>query len=147
MCAVKRRVLIVEDDHDLRHLFSSWLALAGFTVETATDGISALQRVDSSPPDLLLLDLGLPLLRGEHVANELAAQSHTRDIPVVVVTGEVFSTPLAAAACVLAKPVTAGQLVQTVQRCLTAPAAVVDTTAVPSVSEASRRKARRKKRR
>lgn len=119
-----RRILIIEDDHDLRHLYSSWLALAGFDVETAADGITALQHVEVNPPDLLVLDLGLPLLRGEHVANELAARAHTRDIAVVVVTGEVTPVAPAAAACVLAKPITSGQLVQTVQRCLSAPPAV-----------------------
>jgi DNA-binding response OmpR family regulator len=139
---VKQRVLIVEDDHDLRHLFSSWLALAGFEVETASDGISALQHADVRPPDLLLLDLGLPFLRGEHVANEFAAQAHTHDIPVVVVTGELVTAPPAAAACVLSKPVTAGQLVQTVQRCLTASVATTSATKDPRHSKTIRKKRR-----
>jgi DNA-binding response OmpR family regulator len=118
MALVSARVLIVEDDGDLRHLYGSWLALAGFRVQTATDGISALQHVDADPPDLLLLDLGLPLLRGEHVANELAAQAHTRAIPVVVVTGQPSALAPAAAACVLRKPVEHDELIDTVRRCL-----------------------------
>lgn len=114
---MKRRILVVEDDSDLRHLYSSWLSLAGFAVETAGDGIIALQLVEQDPPDLLLLDLGLPLLRGEHVANELAARAHTREIPVIIVTGEPVSLA-PAAACVLTKPVELERLVDTVRRCL-----------------------------
>lgn len=115
---MKRRILVVEDDSDLRHLYSSWLSLAGFAVETAGDGIIALQLVEQDPPDLLLLDLGLPLLRGEHVANELAARAHTREIPVIIVTGEPVSLAPAAASCVLTKPVELERLVDTVRRCL-----------------------------
>lgn len=112
------RVLVVEDDADLRHLFSTHLALAGFTVETVGDGFAALRRIDQAPPDLLVLDLGLPMISGDCVANELAASAHTRDIPVVVVTGQLTASPPTNAACVLWKPVALPNLVATVKRCL-----------------------------
>jgi CheY-like chemotaxis protein len=115
------RILIVEDDPDARHLFSSWLSLAGYAVDHVADGVAALQRLEIETPDLLVLDLGLPLLRGEHVANELAARAHTRHIPIVVVTGEAPELAPAAAACVLIKPVDPDVLVSTVARCLAAP--------------------------
>lgn len=112
------RILIVEDDPDARHLFASWLSLAGYAVDHASDGVAALQRFELETPDLLVLDLGLPLLRGEHVANELAARA--RHIPIVVVTGEPPELAPMAAACVLMKPVDPDVLVSTVARCLAA---------------------------
>jgi DNA-binding response OmpR family regulator len=112
------RILVVEDDADLRHLFSTHLALAGFSVESVQDGLAALWHIEQSPPDLLILDLGLPLMSGESVADELAASAQTRDIPVVVVTGQLSALPPSHAACVLWKPVALEHLVATVRRCL-----------------------------
>lgn len=112
------RVLIVEDDGDLRHLFSTQLTLAGFRVEAVDNGLAALQRIDEAPPDLLLLDLGLPVISGHSVANELAASALTRDIPLVVVTGQLTTAPPTNASCVLWKPVSLPNLIATVNRCL-----------------------------
>lgn len=112
------RILIVEDDSDLRHLFSTQLTLAGYTVDAVEDGLAALRRIDEQPPDLLVLDLGLANMPGDAVANELAASAHTRDVPVVVVTGQLAIAPPANAACVLWKPVALRNLITAVERCL-----------------------------
>lgn len=115
---ISPRVLIVEDDGDLRHLFSTQLTLAGFRAESVDNGLAALQRIDEAPPDLLLLDLGLPVISGLSVANELAASALTRDIPLVVVTGQLTTAPPTNAVCVLWKPVSLPNLIATVNRCL-----------------------------
>lgn len=120
--AEPQTILVVEDSPDLRHLFSTYLRLAGYTVEAVGDGLAALRRIEQAPPHLLVLDLGLPYLRGEDVASELAAQAHTREIPVVIVTGEPRAIAPASAACVLMKPVNPADLVITVKRCLQTPA-------------------------
>lgn len=116
----RRKVLIVDDDPPLRWFFRTALTQAGFEVREVSNGYDALQAVEDHLPDLVVLDLGLPVVSGRMVAEELAAQVHTRDIPVVVVTGEpdVEVKTVVGADCVLTKPVTAEKLIDTVQRCL-----------------------------
>jgi CheY-like chemotaxis protein len=112
------KILVVEDDADLRYLYATSLALAGYDTHAVEDGIPALRRVDQDPPDLLLLDLSLPTLGGEHVASELAANDRTRHIPIIVVTGQPLHKPPPYAVCVLTKPVDMDRLVEAVRRCL-----------------------------
>ena len=114
----RRTILIVEDDEDLRRLFRTALALAGFDVIEAGDGLEALHRIDSGLPDLVVLDLMLPGVSGLVVQQELAAQAMTRRIPIVVITGSAIDPTNLEVACLLRKPVTPDQLIGTVQKCL-----------------------------
>jgi DNA-binding response OmpR family regulator len=116
----RRTILIVEDDSDLRRMFRLALALEGFVVLEAADGLAALHIIDSERPDLVVLDLGLPVVSGHAVRAELAAHAYTRQIPVVVVTGWPVSQEQLEVACLLRKPVEPGDLITTVRRCLAA---------------------------
>jgi CheY-like chemotaxis protein len=113
-------ILIVEDDEDLRRMFRTALTLAGYEVTEAGDGLEALQRLDSSPPHLVVLDLLLPGVSGVVVRQEIAAQALTREIPVVVITGSTMLEADLDVACFLRKPVTPDRLVDVVQTCLAA---------------------------
>jgi DNA-binding response OmpR family regulator len=110
--------LIVEDDDELRRMFRVALAFAGFNVKEADNGLDALRLIDRDPPDLVVLDLGLPVVSGHVVRQDIAAQAHTRNIPVVVVTGLPGEHDGLDVACLLKKPVTPEQLVRTVDSCL-----------------------------
>ena len=111
-------VLIVEDDAPLRRLYRTALSLAGFDVREVADGYAALQAIDESRPDLIVLDLLLPGVNGFAVREELKAQAHTRDLPVVIVTGtDGMAHYELDANCVLRKPVTPDRLVATVWSC------------------------------
>ncbi len=115
----RRRVLLVEDDDDLRQLFRVALSLAQFEVFEASGGLEALRQLDAQPPDVVVLDLMMPGLDGYAVRQELEAHAHLRSIPVVVVTGNPpASLDRLRAHCVLTKPVSTAQLVATVERCL-----------------------------
>ena len=113
-----RRILIVEDDADLRRMFRTALSFAGYRVLEAGDGMHALGILDRDPPDLVILDLGLPLVSGQVVQQEIAAQAHMRDIRVVVVTGMPGSHEEMKVACVLRKPVSPDELIEAVRKCL-----------------------------
>lgn len=63
------------------------LIFAGYDVQEARGGFEALRRLDSDPPDLVVLDLLLPGVDGFAVRQELAAHAHTRNIPIMIVTG------------------------------------------------------------
>ena len=114
----RKRVLIVEDDGDLRRMFRTALAMAGYDVEEAGDGVDALNMVENRPPDLIVLDLVLRALDGISVQQELAARTLTQHIPIVIVTGSSLDTRALPVACVLQKPVMPDDLVRTVQRCM-----------------------------
>lgn len=114
----RRVILIVEDDGDLRRMFRTALTLAGFAVEEASDGAGALYRIEQKPPDLVVLDLGLPTVSGLIVHQEIAAHAHTRSIPVVIVTGSTMNLDHMDVSCVLRKPVDPELLVITVRRYL-----------------------------
>src|SRR5437867_13054072 len=112
----EKRILIVEDDPDLRRLFRTALSMSGYEVEDASDGIDALHLIENRPPDLVVLDLVLRVLDGASVQQELAAQAITRHIPVVVVTGTDIDIQGINVACILHKPVMPDTLVATVQQ-------------------------------
>lgn len=101
----RKTVLLVEDDEDLRTLYRAWITGAGFDVLETDDGIDALQIIDSSPPDLIILDIRLPTLDGLSVREEIAADARTRDIPVIVVTGSQVDVKRLTGTRVLHKPV------------------------------------------
>jgi len=110
----QKRVLIVEDDADLRRMYRTSLALAGFIVDEAGDGIDALRIVENRLPDLIVLDLMLHALDGISVQQELAARAVTRQIPIVVVTGSTIASDALPVACILRKPVMPDELVRMV---------------------------------
>ena len=99
-----QRILVVEDNTDLRRMFRMALALAGYDVEEAGDGLDALRLVENHAPDLVVLDLVLHSLDGVSVQQELAARPVTSQIPIVIVTGSTIDTD-PRVACVLHKPV------------------------------------------
>jgi DNA-binding response OmpR family regulator len=115
---VSKRILIVEDDDDLRGLFRDVLVLASFDVEVAADGPQALRRIDNRLPDLVVLNLRLPMVSGVEIRHDLAANTQTRLIPIVVVTGSPDDLGDVEVACLLTKPVSPDRLVETVRNCL-----------------------------
>lgn len=113
-----KRILVVEDNADLRRLFRTALSMAGYDVDEAADGLDALRIIENRVPDLVVLDLMLQSLDGRSVQQELAARAVTRHIPIVIVTGSLLEISGANVSCVLRKPVMPDQLIETVRHCL-----------------------------
>jgi type II secretory ATPase GspE/PulE/Tfp pilus assembly ATPase PilB-like protein/ActR/RegA family two-component response regulator len=80
------RALIVDDDASVRMALSAML-MGDFEVETAPDAETALELAHRMPPNVALLDVGLPDMDGYALTRELRARPTTRDVPVVLVTG------------------------------------------------------------
>jgi CheY-like chemotaxis protein len=116
--ASRTTVLVVEDDDSLRQMYRTALGFAGFDVHEARDGLKALQRIDSDPPDAIVLDLGLPVVDGLVVQQDIAARASTRHIPIIVVTGSGQDLDWLDVQCVLRKPVSLDALVETVKKCV-----------------------------
>ena len=113
-------ILIVEDDDHLRRLLVLALNLGGFATREARDGLEALHIIDREPPALVILDLVLPGIDGVAVRHEISAHVHTRNIPILVVTGTDSDLTALSASCVLRKPVAPDDVVAAVAKCLVA---------------------------
>ncbi len=83
------RILVVDDDHDIVRLVSSYLEKAGYHVLTAYDGESALLLLRSEKPQLLILDLMLPDRDGWDVARLVRADSKIAATPIIMLTARV----------------------------------------------------------
>ncbi|HYL57579.1 MAG TPA: response regulator [Candidatus Acidoferrales bacterium] len=86
--AVRYRILIVEDDADIRELIRYNLAQEGFVVEEAADGAQALERVRRRVPDLMVLDLMLPGMPGLEICRQMRAARDTAHLPILIVTAK-----------------------------------------------------------
>jgi two-component system cell cycle response regulator DivK len=79
-------LLVVEDDAMIRDMLSRRLRLEGYQSITAVNGIEALARAQSEHPDLVLMDIGLPLLNGLQATQRLKTMPQTRAIPIIALT-------------------------------------------------------------
>jgi CheY-like chemotaxis protein len=76
--------LVIDDSMLIRHTVCRFLETRGFKVETATDGIAALEVLKAIRPDLILTDLQMPRLSGYQLIDALKANEETAGIPVLV---------------------------------------------------------------
>ena len=82
------KVLLVEDEDQLRRVMKDRLEREGYIVAEARDGVQALDQVDRYAPDIIVLDLNLPGLDGYSVLQQLRSRPATRAIPVMVLTAK-----------------------------------------------------------
>jgi DNA-binding response OmpR family regulator len=87
VCMSRARILIVDDVRDNSELLQIMLNWEGFVTQIAGSGEEALASVAAEPPDLMLLDLGLPGLSGYEVTSQMKGNVATKDIPVVIISG------------------------------------------------------------
>ncbi len=114
------RILLVEDNEGIREMLASRLQRRGYEVLTAADGQEAIDRASSDGPDLVLMDLSLPVIDGWDATRNLKAAARTRHIPVIALTahvleGERKAALLAHADEYEAKPVNFAQLITKIE--------------------------------
>jgi len=113
----RQRILVVDDDPDLRAALVAALEVEGFTVDEAEDGIQALERIADAGPDVLLVDYGLPRLAGDELVRRLRALGV--NAPVVLVTAADRAREVAEEMGVerwVGKPVSLSELLAQVRR-------------------------------
>ena len=86
MSSGKKRILLVEDDKLIARAYKESLERAGFKVELATQGDKALESMRKRKPDLLLLDIIMPVMDGVEVMEEMSKDDFLKDIAIIVVT-------------------------------------------------------------
>jgi len=83
---VKPLILLVEDQSELRRMYAQQLELSGFDVIEAGNGQDALTRTAADSPDVVLMDLSLPVLDGWEATRRLKTDERTAHIPIVALT-------------------------------------------------------------
>jgi two-component system, cell cycle response regulator DivK len=116
-------VLLVDDSEDVREMCSEFFVHAGLRVVSAVDGDHGLWKVVLLKPDIVIMDLAMPLIDGWAATKQLKKDPKTRHIPVVVLTGHVVEEELeraraAGADEVLTKPCEPKALLAVIQRLL-----------------------------
>jgi CheY-like chemotaxis protein len=87
----KKRVLVVDDFDDAREMYAEYLEFAGFQVETARNGQEAVEKAQEATPDIILMDLSLPVMDGWEATRLIKQDLRTRDIPVMALSGHVLA--------------------------------------------------------
>jgi two-component system cell cycle response regulator DivK len=124
--ADKPLVLVVDDFQDNREMYCEYLAFAGFRVIEAANGQEAVNQAFEKLPDVIIMDLSLPVMDGWEATRLLKKDARTRTIPVVALTGHALaghSKGARDAGCdaFLAKPCLPDQLVAEIRRMLALP--------------------------
>ena len=86
-----KRILVVEDQEDNRQILRDLLGSAGFEMVEAGDGQEALVQVAKHKPDLILMDIQLPIMDGYEATRRIKANPETKSIPIIVVTSYALS--------------------------------------------------------
>lgn len=82
----KKKIMIVEDEQDILKMTVFRVKKAGYDVITAPDGAKALELAASEKPDMIFLDLGIPIYDGYEVCRRLKTDDELKKIPVVILT-------------------------------------------------------------
>jgi DNA-binding response OmpR family regulator len=123
----RHRILVAEDDHDVRELIRTRLNSAGFDVHTARNGAEALARISAVQPDAMVLDINMPEMDGFSVLEAL--RKRDRLFPVLILTARHAADDVRRAVSLgakdyLTKPFTEAQLMARVARLLRTPVVI-----------------------
>jgi two-component system cell cycle response regulator DivK len=117
------KILLVEDQEMNRDMLSRRLIKRGYDVSIAVDGAEGLDKARSEAPDLILMDMSLPVIDGWEATRRLKAEEATRGIPVVALTAHAMSTDRekameAGCDAYETKPVELPRLLETIEKLL-----------------------------
>ena len=115
-------ILIADDHDDNRELLQLLLTSAGYQVREARDGLECVKMAQEAPPDLIIIDLSMPLLDGWGVFEQLQQDERTRRIPCMAVTAHANLNENQALekgfSAYVSKPFSSDHLLKTIQRLL-----------------------------
>lgn len=86
------KILLVEDNEDNRDMLSRRLERKGFIVSLAIDGLDGINKAKENLPDLILMDMSLPVMDGWQATKTLKSEAETKNIPVIALTAHAMSS-------------------------------------------------------
>ncbi len=108
------RVLVVEDDADVRESLEELFAQEGLAVETAVNGADAMQRLSgAAPPSVVVLDLLMPVMGGVEVYQQMQSDARLRGVPVIISTSDPSRAPHGT--MIMRKPLDLDRLIKVVR--------------------------------
>jgi two-component system, cell cycle response regulator DivK len=129
-------VLVVEDYQDAREMYAAYLTFSGYEVAEATNGVEAIKKTLELMPDIILMDLALPIMDGWAATRQLKQDERTKHIPIVALTGHALAghaegARQAGCDAFVTKPCLPDALVAEIQRMLAARAESAATRKYP----------------
>ena len=121
----RTRVLLVDDERDVRQMLVRRLQAEGYEVMTAVDGEEGLRKAIKERPDVILLDIMLPKKDGNTVAEELRRSPETANIPVIFITCLVNTQEAkvmnyrSGSNCIMGKPIDSRDLIKLIEQAKT----------------------------
>jgi two-component system cell cycle response regulator DivK len=120
---MSQRILVVEDQEDNRRIIRDLLMSAGYELIEAADGEAGVRLAETERPDLILMDIQLPLLDGHEATRRIKQNPDLHQIPIIVVTsyalsGDDANAVAAGADAYVAKPFSPRQLLATIRQFL-----------------------------
>ena len=117
------KVLVVDDEPNVLRSLVQYLTIEDFEVETASNGIEALEKVDSFSPELILLDVMMPGMDGFEVLDKVKEKPGHKDTPIIMLTAKDQSSDVlkgyqSGATSYLVKPFNLDELVETINQTL-----------------------------
>lgn len=115
----KPRILVVDDEANIRYALDRWFAMSGFDVDTAEDGAVAVEKCRASRYDVITMDLVMPKMDGPSAIG--AIRELDPDVPILVLSGfpdRAADAPALGATKILAKPLMLSELEQEVRALL-----------------------------
>jgi CheY-like chemotaxis protein len=114
-------VLVVDDFSDAREMYGEYLRFCHFRVAEASNGVEAIDKAQKLRPDLILMDLSMPLIDGWEATRRLKSDAATKRIPVVALTGHAMaehseSAKNAGCDIVITKPCLPNELIKEIRR-------------------------------
>jgi two-component system cell cycle response regulator DivK len=120
---MSQRILVVEDQEDNRRIIRDLLMSAGYELVEAADGEAGVRLAETERPDLILMDIQLPVLDGHEATRRIKQNPELRAIPIIVVTsyalsGDDAKAMAAGADGYVAKPFSPRELLATIRKFL-----------------------------
>ncbi len=84
---MQKKILLIDDDSAIIEATQFILEKNGYMISTAQDGEAGLQKTKQEMPDVVILDLGLPKIKGEEVCKEIKKTEKTKNIPIIILSG------------------------------------------------------------
>jgi len=118
-----KRILVMEDEEDNRQIIRNMLAPTDYQISEVEDGQQALEAIAKQQPDLILMDIQLPIMDGYEATRRIKADASLRSIPIIAVTSYALSgeeKKARAAGCddYVPKPFSPRQLLAKIQQCM-----------------------------